>query len=142
MAKRNWQRCTRDPNGGRWAAIYATMNPEGVLHISRNTYEMLGEPEALHLLFDNLNNTIGLQPTRLAIKDAYPIKNKNSNHGKIIRGFAFAQQFGIRLTETVRFTGAEIDEDGILVLDLRNAVSAAKPKGATKDRAAFRTNRD
>src|SRR5437899_7250036 len=110
MAKRIWQQGTRDPKAGRWAAIYATMNPKGVFHISRTTFEMLGEPDAVHLLFDKLNNTIGLKPTRRVMKDAYPIKNKNSNHGKIIRGFGFAQEFGIRLNETVRFCEAEIDE--------------------------------
>ncbi len=128
MAKRIWQQSRRDPTAGRWAAIYATLNPKGVFHISRLTFEMLGEPDGIHLLFDKLNNTIGLKPTRLVMKDAFPIKDKNEHHGKIIRGFSFVEEFGIRLNETVRFPGAEIDDDGILVLDLRKAVSGAKPR--------------
>ena len=126
MPKRIWTQSKRDPKAGRWAAIYATLNPKGVFHISRLTFEMLGEPEAIHIWFDKLNNVIGLKPTRLAMDDAYPIKNKNKHHGKLIRGFAFVEEFSIRLHETVRFPTAEIDDDGILVLDLRKAVSAAK----------------
>jgi len=134
MAKRIWTQSKRDPKAGRWAAIYATLNPKGVFHISRLTYEMLGEPEAIHIWFDELNNVIGLKPTRLVMDDAYPIKNKNKHHGKLIRGFAFTEEFSIRLHETVRFPTAKIDDDGILQLDLRKAVSAAKQRGVRKKR--------
>src|SRR5438132_1427818 len=111
MPKRIWQQCTRDPKAGRWAAIYATMNPQGVIHISRRTYELLGEPEAFNLLFDRINTTIGLQPTRKVMKNAFSVQRRGHDHGRIIRAFGFAQEFRIRLNETVRFAGAEVDED-------------------------------
>lgn len=125
---RNWQEASVGAGVGRWAALYATMNPKGVIHISHRTYEKLGEPEAFRLLFDAANATIGMQPTRRVSKNSYPTIKKNPDRGRIVRAWAFYKEFKIKLHETVRFTDAEIDSDGILVLDLRRVASAAKPK--------------
>ncbi len=128
MIKRNWQESKFERVSGRWGAIYATMNPAGHIFITRRTFELLGEPEAFHMLFDKVNTTIGMQPTRKAMKNAYPALCRSGHGGRVVRAFNFTEEFGIKLHETVRFSGAEIDDDGILVLDLRTVKSAAKPK--------------
>jgi hypothetical protein len=106
------------------------MCPKGLIAISRFTLETLGHPEAFHLLFDRVNNTIGLKPTRLALRDAYPTARRGTHGARTVKAFRLCQQFGIRLNETVRFIDPQIDHDGILNLDLRKVVSAtrAKPK--------------
>src|SRR5437868_6903163 len=126
---RKWQQSSVGPKAGRWAAIYATMNSKGVIHISRRTYQRLGEPEAFNLLYDRMNSTIGMQPVGKNRPNAYPaIRKGPRDAGFIVRAFGFAKEFQIELNETVRFNAAEIDEDGVLVLDLRKIRSAAKPK--------------
>ena len=128
MIKRNWIESKFERVSGRWGAIYATMNPLGHIFISKRTYELLGEPDAFHLLFDKINAAIGLKPTKKVMKNAYPALNRSGHGGRVIRSYSFIEEFGIRLNKTVRFINPEIDEDGILVLDLRKVRSAAKPK--------------
>ena len=128
MVKRIWQESKYNKALGRWSALYVTMNPAGVIHVSNHTYQLAGEPEAFRLLFDRVNTTIGLQPCRKTAQNAYPVGQRCGHRGVIIRAFTFTQEFSIRLNETVRFLEIELDEDGILVLDLRKVKSGAKPK--------------
>jgi len=43
------------------------------------------------------------------------------------------QEFGIDLPETLQFKDAEIDQDGILILDLRTARVSARAKSKAKE---------
>lgn len=111
----------RDDIRGPWAALYVTMNPHGHIVMSRVTYEKLGEPAAFNILFDEVNNRIGLKPTVAAARDAYkPVKV--TRHGaRRVSVFRLMQDYRIELPQTIRFHDADIDHDGILVLDLRTA---------------------
>lgn len=88
--------------------------------MSRVTYEMLDEPPAFVIYFDKVNNRIGLKPATLATKNAYPVRTVNRN-GKMVRGHRLTREHRIDLPMTVRFYDADIDDDGMLVLDLRTA---------------------
>ena len=55
---------------GRWAAFYVTMNRKGEIVLSGPTWQKMGEPKAVHLLFDTVNNRIGLKPTVPALANA------------------------------------------------------------------------
>lgn len=97
------------------------MNRRGYIVFSKITYQKLDEPKAFLLLFDKVNNRIGLKPTGLGIKNAYPVAKSGRHGGRLVRAYRIMQEFGIDLPETIRFHDAEIDADGILVLDLRTA---------------------
>ena len=60
----NWKECPRGDVVGQWAEFYVTMNTRGHIVFSRKTYERLGEPKAFILMFDEVNNRIGLKPLR------------------------------------------------------------------------------
>ncbi len=126
MATRNWVESKFERVSGRWGGIYATMNPGGHIFISLRTFELMGTPDGFHLLYDKANATIGVKPTRKIMKNAYPALCRSGHGGRVIRAYSFIQEFGIRLHETVRFPEAEIDDDGILILDLRRTASCAK----------------
>jgi hypothetical protein len=59
---RSWRETPRDARDSRWESLYATLNPEGDLVISRRTHEVLGSPDSYLLLFDVERNVIGLRP--------------------------------------------------------------------------------
>ena len=128
MLTRAWEESLHQRKGGRWNTIYTTMNPKGRISISEHTYELLGEPEAVLLLFDRVNSTIGIRPTRSSARNSYRVAPRGRYRGKVIRAHGFTQEFGIRLNETIRFVAAELDEDGILVLDLRKVKPAMQAK--------------
>jgi len=127
--QRRWQECPRDETPGRWAAIYATMNPKGEIMISRFTYEMMQSPEAFVLLYDRTNNTIGLRPARMrVVRNAFPTRGRGRHGGRVVRAYRLCCEFGITVPETIRFTDPAIDSDGVLLLDLRTARPASRKR--------------
>ena len=124
-----WQECPRGDVVGQWAAFYVTMNRKGDIAMSRMTYEKLGGSAAFHLLFDGANNRIGLKPTSLSMKNAYPVGKQGRHGGRVVRAYRLMVEFSIDLPETIRFYDAEIDQDGILILDLRSAKVSPKALG-------------
>lgn len=133
--KGEWEVCPRDDVAAQYAGIYVTMNPRGEIAMTRPTYEMLGEPKAFVLLFDRTNRRIGLQPAALTTRDAYPIKVSGRCGGKKLHAFRLIREYRIDLAATVKFPDADIDEDGILRLDLRTAQIPLRVKN-------HRSNRD
>lgn len=111
---------------GQWAAVYVTMNRRGFIVMNRTTHQRMGEPAAVLLLFDAANNRIGMKPTVLAIKNAYPVAKHGRHGGRVVRAFRLMQEFGIDIAETIQFQNAEIDHDGVLVLNLRTARIASR----------------
>jgi hypothetical protein len=97
------------------------MNPKGEIAMSRITYETFGSPEAVLLLFDRTNRRIGLKPTRKAMRNAYPVLVSGRCGGRKVHAFRLIREYSIDRPATVKFPEAEIDDDGILRLDLRTA---------------------
>ena len=133
--KSDWRECPRGDVTGQWAALYITMNPKGHIALSRITYEKLGEPAACQLLFDPVNNRIGLKPSALASRNAFPVAKQGRHGGRLVRAYRMMQEFGIDLPETIRFHDAEIDQDGVLILYLRTAKVCARSRAHRKGHA-------
>ncbi len=126
--RREWAECPRDPNTSRWATLYATLNPKGDIVLSRFTFESLGSPEHVVLMYDERNHTIGVRPKSKALaKNAYPVRASGRYGGKVIRGYRLCREFGIRLENTVRFPFAHIENE-VLILDLRDTEKATRVK--------------
>jgi hypothetical protein len=89
--------------------------------MNRAAHERLGGNEAFLLLYDAANNTIGLKPTARAIKNAYPAAKYGRHGGRRVNAFRLLVECGLVVKETLEFHDAEIDPDGILVLNLRTA---------------------
>ena len=101
------------------AGIYASMNREGTISLNKTAHKRLGEPTAVHLFFDRVNNRIALKPTAPAMKNAYPVGKRG--RGVKVWAKRLLVEYGIDLPETIEFKDAEIDPYGQLVLDLRTA---------------------
>jgi len=118
----NWKEVPRgDGVVPHFAGVYVTMNPKGVIAMSRVTYDRMGAPKAFQVLFDTVNNRIGLKPAALTARNAYPVRVHSARGGKRLNVHRLTQEFTISLPQTVRFYDADTDEDGILILDLRTA---------------------
>lgn len=127
--KADWRECPRGDVVGQWSAVYVTMNTRGFIVMNKITYQRLGEPKAFLLLFDAVNNKIGLKPTALAMKNAFPAAKYGRHGGRLVRAYRMMQEFGIDLSKTIQFQDAEIDQDGILILDLRTARVSSRSHG-------------
>ena len=119
--KRLWQQISRGDQKAQWAGLYVTMNSKGVIVMNRSAHGRLGGPEAFLLLYDSANNTIGLKPTRLAMRDAYPAMKSGRHGGRKVNAYRLLRECALHIKETLEFPDAEVDLDGILVLNLRTA---------------------
>jgi len=119
--KADWAEVPRGDVMPQYAGIYVTMNPKGDIVMSRRTYQRMGEPKAFVILYDKANCRIGLKPAHASTRNAYPVRVSNRCGAKMVRGYRMTREYGIDLPQTVEFKDADINEDGILVLDLRTA---------------------
>ena len=120
--KRNWREVPSGDKRAQWAGVYVTMNGKGVIAMNRAAHELMGAPVAFLLLYDAANNTIGLKPTGLRMRNAYPAGVSGRHGGRRVNAYRLMTEHRIRVDETLYFPDAEVDEDGILVLNLRTAV--------------------
>lgn len=135
----DWREVPRGDIQPQNAGMYVTLNPKGMIAMSRVTWERMGAPKAFVVLFDTVNNRIGLKPAALAVRNAYPVRVHTSYGGKKIRVYRMMREFRIDLPETVRFFDADTDEDGVLILDLRTAkISPRAANHRSKNKAADR----
>jgi len=119
--KRDWQELPRGDVHSAVAGLHVTLNKKGFIVLSRTVYKRLGEPRAVLILFDRVNNRIGLKAASPSIRNAYPIAKYGRHGGRIVRAYRLLVEHGIDLPDTVEFPNAWIDEDEVLNLDLRTA---------------------
>jgi hypothetical protein len=119
--KRNWRQIPRDGKRAQWAGIYVTLNKKGVIVINRSAHERLGCPKAFHIFYDDANNTIGLKPTALGMKDAYPLAKSGRHGGRKVAALMLIKECSLVIDETLEFPDAEIGPEGLLLLNMRTA---------------------
>lgn len=117
----DWVQIKRGDVMPQYAGIYVTMYRTGEIVMSKVTYQRMGEPKAFHIFYDRTNRRIGLKPTVLTMKDAYPALVSNRAGAKMVRGHRLMVEENIDLPMTVRFYDADINDEGWLILDLRTA---------------------
>lgn len=100
--------------------MYVTLNRKGYLSLSRFTFEKMGSPERVLLLYDPPTNTIGITACGKMMDDAFPVHTKSNKQGRVIYALRLLQEFSIRLMTSVRFMDPHMDDDRVLILDLNN----------------------
>jgi hypothetical protein len=97
-----------------------TIQKRGLMSINRAAYALLGEPQAVELLFDRESKMIGLRPIEETAAHAYPLRpqsNKQDSGPLMVAGTAFTQYYEIDTTVSKRWVPKL--EDGILCIDLK-----------------------
>lgn len=121
MIKRVWKEVPRGDKRAQWAGLYVTINSKGMIVMSRATHQRMNEAEAFQLLYDPANNTIGLKRTRLAMRNAYPALRSGRHGGRRVAAYRLLRECGLVIDQTLEFPDADIDHEGILILNLRTA---------------------
>lgn len=119
--KRTWKEISRGDKRAQWAGFYVTLNRKGNIVMNRVTFERTGGFSAFLLLYDSANNTIGLKPSTPLTRNAYPAAKYGRHGGRRINAYRLLTECGLVIKETLEFPDAEIDLDGILILNLRTA---------------------
>lgn len=101
--------------------MHVTLNRKGEIMIGAAAFERFGRPEQAVLLYEPDNKFIGILPASTRAKNAYPLMGKKGrDRHRTIRANRFCRHHGINVPATMAFYNAEIDEEGVLVLPLRN----------------------
>lgn len=119
--KRNWRQIPRDDKRPQWAGIYVTMNNKGTIVLNRAAHERLGSPSAFLLFYDDANSTIGLKPTAVGKQHAYPLTRSGRHGGRKLAAYRLIKECSLVIDKTLEFPDAEIEADGLLLLNLRTA---------------------
>jgi hypothetical protein len=118
--------------------VHVTLNRKNVFCLNPKVHEMMGRPEAVVLMFDRLENVIGIRPALPTDRGSFRLHplTRGSSH-KIIRAAPFCRRFGISLEGTSAFLAPVVDRDGVLLLDLKmmTPARARRPYKKTVDDA-------
>lgn len=113
--------------------LYATINPSGDFVVNLKTYIRMNEPEAVVLLYDCDTRTIGVRPSRLDVPNAIIVRARHARYNRVFRSRKFLAKHCIEIKQTIQFPTAEIDADGVLILNLKESVIATHmPRSSNK----------
>ena len=130
----HWEEFAAGPTQPLEDRMNVTLSPRSVIHINGNIHDRLGNPDAVRLLFDKVNSIIGIDSAPASLPNAFPVKTKGSGRNRVIWASPFCKHYGIKVDQVTAFINVEIDEDGVLRLDLRSTTKATRPGGRKHSR--------
>ncbi len=96
-----------------------TIQSKGTMSLNASAHHVLGEPEAVELLYDPAENVIGFRAVPPETAHAYPIRSVGGRGSTfIIAGRAFLAYFKIAMGTAVRRDALMVDN--VLVIDLND----------------------
>lgn len=121
--KERWTEFEGSPNKMHSRDAHVTLNHRGVLRLNKQAYEALNSPAAVKLLFDEYEMVIGLKAEDIRRVNAFPVKQKDQFHNRIIHAQPFCKHFKIRVERTVLFHEIDIGNDGVMKLPLGKTIN-------------------
>ena len=128
MLRRSWKEFTGVAARRIPDEIRSSINPSGEIEFDIDTFQKLGEPQAMFLLYDESTRTIGLKPAHPDAPNAVLVRVRHARSSRVVRSMPFLRENGIEIERTLRFPFPFIEEN-VLILDLRTAVTSARVHG-------------
>ena len=123
---KEWDKFKGGPTVALKNRVHVTLNNKGEFYLNQNAYRMLGKPIAVRLYFNRHRDMIALEPSHPHLPEAFPVKEKKPGVGAwTIHAAPFCKHYGIRMTTTESFVRPDIDNNGILILELANTVTVS-----------------
>jgi hypothetical protein len=79
----------------------------------------LQKTEKVELLFAKDNKLIGMRPCSPDVKNGHTLKKQGRSNSYLLRGRSHCNTYGVRPKATVLFEEPKVDEEGILILNLK-----------------------
>ncbi len=95
---------TRVTNG-----LYLSINKIGELMLGRGSYEALGQPEAVYLMYDPDNDLIGLRKTEPLMPNAFALRAKGDSGNYVVRAKPLCLKHDLRFDGTVQFLETSVE---------------------------------
>jgi hypothetical protein len=100
--------------------------PNGEFYLNAKAYAALGRPKAVAFYFDEESEVIAIEPANPRFMQNFiPVKK---GCGWAIHGSSFCRHFGIKPERAERFNRPDINNEGILLLDLRDTSTTGRER--------------
>jgi len=116
----HWERFRGGLTRAENTVFAITINDKNVITFNKYAREKLGHPEGVLLLFEKKESIIGVVPVSMKDKDAFPMKPKGGGQNYVVHAAPFCRHFGIVIERTEKFDHVDLDNEGILRLDLKS----------------------
>ena len=127
--KKRWTEFEGRPNRVTKQAPGVTLNHKGVFLLNAKAFAALDEPAAVAFSYDEDERIIGIRPIDARRLNAFPVLRKTNIKNpsfRIVNGSPFCKHFGIKVKTTIRFSNVELDNEGVLMLALRDATTTGR----------------
>lgn len=115
-----WEEFTAGPSKPPHERLHVSLNHKGQFLLNKNVLDALGNPEVVTLAFAKRTSRIGIRPANTVTPHAFAVRRRSFAHSRMIQASPFCRHHGIKVTGTVAFHRVQIDNDGMLILDLAN----------------------
>ena len=104
-----------------------TLGAKGTFYLNGIAYDALERPGAVEMLYDGNRRVIGLKPTDPRKRNAFLVK-KHCTAGSYrrISAAAFCSHFRLKFDRTVLFDQVDLDNEGVMLLDLGKVVEIGR----------------
>ena len=129
---REWEKFKGGPAVAMKDRIHVTINAKGMILLNANVHRLLGKPTAVNLYFNRQRDQIAVEPAHARLDLVFPVREKDPYF--YIYASPFCKHFGIRMPCTQAFIRPEIDQKGVLLLDLSETTTVGgwTHKGKTR----------
>lgn len=128
---KQWDLFTETANSRRADSIRVSLSKRSIFAINQLGYEALDKAEAVELLYDKVNKLIGMRKCSLELPNAFKLRQQGKSKSYYVRARAFCTFYKIKVKNTVVFDDVEVDEDGILTLDMTKTTDVSPRKART-----------
>ncbi len=124
-------------------AVNVSINNRCVINLSRAAAALIGTPESVMMHYNRRDCIIGLTAATPDEEKSFPLKPRPDNCGYVLSATPFCRSFGISLNQTERFDAPELNDKGMLCLDLKRThivaqLNPRKKRGSDGDDNAER----
>jgi len=123
-----WEEFEHGPVVQHSERIHVSINSRGNFFFNRRAIEAMGEPNSVVMMYDRRRSIIGIKRADASRHNAFRLKQKElqKSGGRVLYASNFCRFYAIRPEETLAFTAAEVDKQGVLILNLNEVKSVRK----------------
>lgn len=120
---RKWVKFHGGPLAGPMAMrnqVRVTINRKGLIYMNSRMFTEMGRPKAVALYYNEEDDGIALQPAYERFDEHFLVVKRQT--GWAVHASTFCRHNKIRIPDTERFLRPELNDEGILFLNLRETV--------------------
>jgi hypothetical protein len=104
-----------------------TIQRKGPISMNRASFQALGNPQAVELLYDSTERIVGLRKVPISTKHAYPVRSQGKGSTFLVAAHAFTRYYSIPNEVSTRYAaqmfgdvlGIDLKQKGLVVTSNR-----------------------